>query len=361
MVNHKDTRRAATCDRSDQIRSEPGREVWLGLAGRRGEAMLSAVRRASSRLCARGVSVQASVLQRLHVRRLSSVSAAADTESYSLTYTYHPPAEVLQAQGKLSSLPESFSAEAVSIEDVKEDESAFDVYRNSIESLNAKNDSHNKDADLNRLFQRQIDLEQEVNHSAAVNSISHILKLTEMGKSANLKPVQRILLEWYEPFVARLDAKVDAMCTMHKLQKNIRTTSSNKKRKLWETQLNEERQTHPDLTKHGPILTLLPSEKLAVITMNAVVNHILSSGNRANAFALCKTVADVVETEVNLAKSMGQKLWVKSWQREQVKDAAGKPQIVRALGRDIRKYYGMFISAVSLRVTFHVVLTHFQI
>jgi hypothetical protein len=77
--------------------------------------------------------------------------------------------------------------------------------------------------------------------------------------------------------------------------------------------------------------------------MNAVVNHILSSGNRANASVLCKELADIVETEVNLAKSTGQRLWVKSWQKEQVKDATGKPQIVKALGRQIRKYYGKFV------------------
>ena len=41
--------------------------------------------------------------------------------------------------------------------------------------------------------------------------------------------------------------------------------------------------------------------------MNAVVNHILSSGNRANAVKLCRDVADIVQTECNLAKQNGER------------------------------------------------------
>ena len=261
--------------------------------------------------------------------RLFSTEKAED--AYSLRYTYQSPSAVLQVQDTLDSgVKTESTAEATSIEEVRVPKSAFDVYRSLIEPKENINDRKTEDTKLNDLFQRQLDLEQEVSHSTAVQSITNILKLTEMGKSANLKSVQRVLLEWYEPFVACLDEKVEAIGTMHRLEKHIATKSNDKKINLWKAQLEEKRDKHSDLTKHGPILTFLPSEKLAVITMNAVVNHILSSGNRANVAVLCKDIADIVETEVNLAKSMGQKLWVKSWQKEQVKDATGKPQIVKA-------------------------------
>jgi hypothetical protein len=227
---------------------------------------------------------------------------------------------------------------AKSIEEIKVKKSAFDLYHDLIEA----NLSHNneKSDDLSSLFNRQLEIEQDLNHSTAVESIKNILKLTEMGKSANLKSVQKVILEWYGPFVALLDEKIEAMGTMHKLQTKMTTRKGDKRMPIWEKQFIEKKEIHDDLTKHGPILTFLPTEKLAVITMNAVINHILSSGNRVKSGVICKDIADVIETEVNLAKSMGQRLWVKSWQKEQVKDATGKPQIVKALGRQIRKYYG---------------------
>jgi hypothetical protein len=245
----------------------------------------------------------------------------------------------------LDSIIGQSTAQATSIEEVKLQKSAFDVYRSLLQDSNANvnilENTTLADMHLKELFQRQLDMEQELNHATAVQSIRNILKLTEMGKSANLKSVQKVLLEWYEPLVACLDEKIEAIGSMNKLENKILTRQGDKKMNIWQTQLNEKRTLHADLSKHGPILTFLPTEKLAVITMNAVVNHILSSGNRANASVLCREIADIVETEVNLAKSLGQKLWVKSWQKEQVKDATGKPQIVKALGRQIRKYYGM--------------------
>jgi hypothetical protein len=280
-------------------------------------------------------------------RLLSSLTDQPKADSvYSLPYAYHTPSEVLLTPDQ--TVTKQSTAHATSIEEVKVQKSAFDVYRSLLQdsSTDATPLPHaNHDSvDLKELFQRQLDLEQELNHATAVQSIRNILKLTEMGKSANLKSVQRVLLEWYEPFVACLDEKIEAIGTMHKLETKILTKKDDKKMNTWKTQLKEKKEQHDDLTKHGPILTFLPTEKLAVITMNAVVNHILSSGNRANAAVLCKDIADIVETEVNLAKSMGQKLWVKSWQKEQVKDTLGKPQIVKALGRQIRKYYGEFVT-----------------
>jgi hypothetical protein len=277
--------------------------------------------------------------------------SGSSTETYSLTYTYHPPSEIAAvseqeaatAVGGAAVAKEQYqsTAQATSIEEVKQQKSAFDVYKSMIQPHSLSENL--RDDRLKELFQRQIDLEQELNHKTAVESITNILKLTEMGKSANLKSVQRVLLEWYGPLVACLDEKVEAIGSMHKLETKIITRKGDKRMSKWISNLKEKQAKHTDLTKHGPVLSFLPTEKLAVITMNAVVNHILSSGNRANASVLCKELADIVETEVNLAKSTGQRLWVKSWQKEQVKDATGKPQIVKALGRQIRKYYGKFV------------------
>lgn len=288
--------------------------------------------------------------QRLHVttsppkctRVFSSTLGTSEIESpYSLTYTYRPPPEITSESAKTTTV------QAMSIEEVRRQKTAFETYRSSLIQAESV-ESAKSSANLGKLFQRQLDLEQELNHKTAVESITNIVKLTEMGKSANLKTVQRVLLEWYIPFVACLDEKVEALGTIYKLEAKIQAGKGDKKVDIWKAELGEKKAKHDDLWCHGPILSFLPTEKLAVITMNAVVNHILSSGNQASASALCKEVAEIVETEVNLSKSLGQRLWVKSWQREQVKDATGKPQIVKALGRQIRKYYGALVFILVL-------------
>ena len=286
-----------------------------------------------------------------YARGLSSETEQSKIESaYSLPYIYHTPTAILQsadAQVHMDDILERApTAHATSIEEVKREKTTFDVYRDLLlDSGNTASDTLiNDDVKLKELYKRQLDLEQELRHSTAVNSIKNILKLQEMGKSANLKSVQKILLEWYEPLVVCLDEKVEAYGTLYKLRSKIKTRKNDQKLSMWQAQLQEHQANHEDLSKHGPILNLISSEKLAVITMNAVVNHILGSGNKANVAMLCKEIGEIVETEVNLAKQTGERLWIKSWQKEQVKDATGKPQVVKALGRQIRKYYGMFPS-----------------
>lgn len=295
-------------------------------------------------------SIQLGCRLRQHSVVRSLASSASDQSpvegSYSLPYTYHTPQSILKEslEVDVEKFIDLTTAEATSIEEITRKKTAFDMYRDLLLDSGAHvktPDTHVQKENLQELFKRQLDLEQELRHTTAVESMKNILKLQDMGKSANLKSVQKVLLEWYEPFVACLDEKIEAFGTMHKLKAKLKNTRNDKKIPLWKAQLREQEEKHNDLTKHGPILNLISTEKLAVITMNAVVNHILSSGNKANAAVLCKDIGDVIETEVNLAKQTGERLWMKSWQKEQTKDAAGKPQIVKALGRQIRKYYGM--------------------
>ena len=301
---------------------------------------------------------------------LSSVAFQKDNkDSYSIPYTYHMPVELLDSQHVKFHLNErgnGFTAEASSIE-TEQEVTAFDDYYNLLHEEIGGNVSEASlssiipTENLDDLFRRQLELEQELNHFTAVESIKHIIKLTEMGKSANLMGVQKILLEWFEPFVALLNEKIEAMTKIHKLKEKVGKEKNEKKsKKLKEAMKNTKKDLEEliddqecGLPKYGTIMSLLLPEKLAVITMNTVINYILKSGNNARASSLCMEIADVVETEVNLAKSNGKRLWVKAWQKEQVKDATGNPQIVKSLGRRIRKYYGMLIRLSNLYGVMH--------
>ena len=63
-------------------------------------------------------------------------------------------------------------------------------------------------AERGGLFLRQLRMEEET-HSDAVNTYTQSLKqLIGMGKSTNLRYIQRILLKWYEPLAREIDAEI---------------------------------------------------------------------------------------------------------------------------------------------------------
>ena len=57
-----------------------------------------------------------------------------------------------------------------------------------------------------------------------------------------------------------------------------------------------------DRSSYGPLLTLLPPDKLTVIVMHEALNLLLHAGGSARAVSMCVRVSEAVQTEVAMAR-----------------------------------------------------------
>ena len=154
-------------------------------------------------------------------------------------------------------------------------------------------------AERGGLFLRQLRMEEET-HSDAVNTYTQSLKqLIGMGKSTNLRYIQRILLKWYEPLAREIDAEIKRI---------------------------EKKEVGMDRTVYGPPLLLLPAEKLAVITLEEAVNCVLKSANSGVTLTyLARRIGDLVEAEVSIINLKKGKAGLRPWQKDLIRNAYQVP------------------------------------
>ena len=162
------------------------------------------------------------------------------------------------------------------------------------------------------IYQRQLDIERRQMALANINTVGGVQSLTAMGKGANLKAVQRALLYWYEPFIKALNEEV---------------------------RLAKEGVSGTDRTIYGPVLCIVPVEKLAVITIHATMNAVLANQNTGAAVArLTKDIAASVQTECHVAALAADKTWLGKLHKEKAAGAQGNPKAIRLLSKHLRKY-----------------------
>jgi len=145
------------------------------------------------------------------------------------------------------------------------------------------------------LFYRQLKVEEEQMADAAHNYNETLKNIMELGRGTGLKHVQRIILRWYEPLNAAIERE----------KKLILNKVSGKDRRMY-----------------GPVMLLLPTEKLTVITLNTAVNSILRTGNIGISLAkIARSIGELVETEVNVTKLTLGNAKLPVWQQNIIKGA----------------------------------------
>ena len=163
------------------------------------------------------------------------------------------------------------------------------------------------------LFYRQLKIEEEQMADAVNEYTTSLKQLMDMGKGTNMKFIQRMLLEWYEPLTVAIQDEVKAV---------------------------QLRKPGMDRSMYGPHLLLLDVAKLSTLTLNAVLNSILQSGNQGvKLVGLALQVADLVEMEVNISKLKTGKRKLAAWENDLIKLAydPAKKNMNRAISAKIRR------------------------
>jgi len=125
----------------------------------------------------------------------------------------------------------------------------------------------------------ELAIEEEVLQQSQANFTRTKNNLMDMGKGTGLKSVQRVYLQWYEPFIEEIREEI-------KLIKSKNTSDGR--------------------AVYGPLLMLLAPEKLAIITINTVMNSVLSTHNHGSTvIAVTIDVADAVHTEFLTLMKLG--------------------------------------------------------
>lgn len=107
--------------------------------------------------------------------------------------------------------------------------------------------------------------------------------VVQLGMGGSLQPVQRMLLGWYTPLLEAI--------------------------KLEQRDVVQKKYSY-DRERYGVFLCLLPSDKLAVITMHVVLNLLLVDANGIKFTHVAKELGASVMTQANAEKLKGEKsLW----------------------------------------------------
>jgi len=145
------------------------------------------------------------------------------------------------------------------------------------------------------LFYRQLKIEEEQLQDAAHNYISSLKNIMELGRGTGMKHVQKIVLKWYEPLHSAIER-----------EKKLVLSSVSAK----------------DRQQYGPVLLLLSTEKLAVITLNSTLNMILRTGNIGiQLVSVAKQIGELVEAEVNITKLQVGTAQLPLWQQNIIKES----------------------------------------
>jgi len=123
-------------------------------------------------------------------------------------------------------------------------------------------------------YNRQLHMETLSIHDATAKYEEMRESLIKMGKTTELGSMQKYMIHWYIPLVEAI-------------QKEQQAISNNEK--------------SVDRNLYGPFLAQLGPDKLAVITMNAIINASVIGGQRGAAFSRVSfAIGHTVEAEVNL-------------------------------------------------------------
>jgi len=161
------------------------------------------------------------------------------------------------------------------------------------------------------LYVRQIRIEEEQMQEAVQSYTKTLNQMLEMGRGTGLKYIQRILLKWYEPFTQVLVKEIGMIKSKTHAQ---------------------------DRQIYGPLLLLLPVEKLVVLTINTTLNTILKTGNiGVNIGNLARRIGDLVEIEVNVIKMKMSKKDLPPWSKNLLSDAFVPSKSTSTLGKKVRE------------------------
>ena len=122
--------------------------------------------------------------------------------------------------------------------------------------------------------ERQLMLEQETLDMACRDYLETMKKMVDMGKAATLGPLQKQLLSWYDPLLKAIATE----------RKAVLAGDFSELRKIY-----------------GPLLLLLPSEKLAVVALHTVLGMVMKTGEGGVKYStLVTSVGQAVITEIRL-------------------------------------------------------------
>jgi len=117
-------------------------------------------------------------------------------------------------------------------------------------------------------------METETLDQAVVEYQELLDNMVKLGKTSHLGLVQHQIVEWYTPLVAAIEVEQHAF--IHKVKGT-------------------------DRALYGPFLVQLTADKLAVITVHALINRTVTAGQYGAPFAsMCRVIAEAIEAEVNL-------------------------------------------------------------
>lgn len=143
------------------------------------------------------------------------------------------------------------------------------------------------------LFLRQLKIEEEVLSEAANLHTEVLQQLSKIGSTTGLKRMQMKILDWYEPFLKEIVNEI------YFVENNVPGF---------------------DRCAYGPCLLLLPPEKLAIITINCLLNLTVRGGNSGiQVVFLAREVGSLIESEINVQKLQKSSDALKSWQRDVLK------------------------------------------
>ena len=114
-------------------------------------------------------------------------------------------------------------------------------------------------------------------YEAAVREYNDLIQSAQnRNDPSSLAPVQAEFLRWFIPLATSLETEQTAILT--------NTTSK-------------------DRSNYGPLLLLLPPQKLAVITMHTTVNAVISNGNEGATFTnVITAIGNAVRAELGVRK-----------------------------------------------------------
>lgn len=277
------------------------RTSWLGL-GRSLVALRDGGRRTKSEL-ASSVSAERADLSESAANFTDdgSVKGAVDADEWAVSNTSGESVQITSHHSRLIDTLTRIPAKVDEIQEYAREDA--DTYL--MESKASKKQSG--------LFYRQLKIEEEQMQDAVNEYTASLKQLMDMGKGTNMKYIQRMLLQWYEPLTVAIQDEIKAV---------------------------QLREPAKDRSVYGPYLLLLDVEKISTITLNAVLNAVLQTGNQgAKLVQVALSVANLVEMEVNINKLKNGNRKLANWENELIKVAydPAKKSMNRSIAKRIRK------------------------
>lgn len=160
------------------------------------------------------------------------------------------------------------------------------------------------------LEQRQLQIEKRQTTFGELESLEMTKKLIDMGKSASLKSLQKIFLQWYDPFYNSL------LQEKENFKKGTSTTN--------------------DVKYFGPLLVQLPLEKIAVTVLNTTLDLILQSKNTGVQISiLANEISNILQIEKNSILLQVNDRKKKQWLQDLTQEALGKRSKIPLVSKKI--------------------------